>query len=202
MTNILVACHCKTPIPRATSSKKMYISSPSLVLKSQSDKIEPSITVVSYIETDKTYCSESENQYHTWEVVPNKSIDYVWFHHCPLWQECDSCINTAVTLVENALRVLKVNGHIIVAGYDSDEKDTIESDTLHIKNKILSDKNVKVNIVSQKDLPFIMISERLSDNHEPDSPYIVLTKLPSGGGKKRKYTLKKSKKSRKLQRRL
>ena len=201
MTNILVACHCKTPMSRVTSSKKMYILSPSLVLKSQSDKIEPSITVVSYIETDKTHCPESENQYHTWEIIPNKSIDYVWFQHCPLWQECDSCINTAVTLVENALRVLKVNGYIIVAGYGSDEKDIIESHNLHIK-KILSDKNVKVNIVSQKDLPFIMISERPSDNYEADSPYLVLTKLPSSGGKKRKYTLKKSKKSRKLKRRL
>ena len=197
MYQILVACHCKTPIPKVTPSKISYTSSPRLTINLQSDKIKLSTTNISYIDTDTSYCPRDEGQYHIWEDIPSKSFDSIWFQYCPLWTGTESSI-----IVRNALRVLKDNGQIIVLGYNLDEGDThddIESDAIFMNRTILGEKlnikNVKLSIVSQKDLPFVMTSPK--DTYPSNSHYMILTKLSISGGRKRKRTIKRSRNNRK-----
>lgn len=211
--SILVGCDC------ATYTGKQMIPDKQLIFKGQSDKFakaNPEIIdkymlhlnppgSICYKEP-KAYNYKIWNYYEEWREVARKSIDYIWLAHCPLMVSADT-IESVLTIINNALPTLKDGGQIILKGYHPKmlNKD-IEKDLINLQSgiaKFLPKKDIiKVGLIYQKDLPFILTSKIVTntamDFVTPDSYYIVITKMAASGGKKKKHTRRQLKRNKTL----
>ena len=106
---ILIACHCKETRPG------FPVHAP-LTLETGVRSAHPSIFYMDVSEG----CTPQKNgsQFHQWKTMGASQFDFIWFHHCPLWD-----FDMGLPILAAAYRTLKPNGRIITPLYSTIHKE-------------------------------------------------------------------------------
>jgi hypothetical protein len=171
----LAACHCKTTHPELFLYKKDGTN-----LSFRSDDLKDKIE---YVENE---CEDALR----WKDIPLNSKDYIWPLYCPIygtikqWSPTKLKSDNALrNLLEDGWKILKTGGKLMIHISTGIPSDTMK-ESLTTWNKKNGNNSWKVDIVDKDSLDFF-----IHDSRKPKfTQYISLTKLDSGG--KRKKTLR------------
>ncbi len=171
----LAACHCKT-----SHSELFLYKKDGTKLSFRSDDLKDKIE---YVEDQ---CEDALR----WKDVSLNSKDYIWTIYCPIYGTIKRLSpkklkagDALQNLLEDGWKILKIGGKLMIHIPKDLPSETIK-DYLIALNKENGNNTWKIDVVDKDSLDYFV-----HDNRDPKfTQYISLTKVESGG--KRKKTLR------------
>jgi hypothetical protein len=226
--DILITCHCKTQlevmhsklyVTTMNSDQETGAVGAGTGEGTNEDVLieQAGFKSVQYLEISPK-CPPQEGQYHSWSCVPNESFDYIFTENCPIYEILYRPKNKTLSsetiqawndILNESYRILRQNGKLIIPFREHEPhfknilKKRFQANEIDDAFQFQQYKNYiqKKNTRWQIEMGNINTVGFFIHKAEEDKKYttmLILTKLESHQGGKRKYQTKK-KKSKKRQ---